>query len=236
MTAVVQARGLSKVYGRGRALVPAVAHADLTVRAGEIVGICGPSGSGKSTLLSLLAAIRPPTTGTLRHRDRLIAADPSNAQRTVRPEPGFAMPVFQDPFSSLNPRWPLWRTITEPLTAPHRTDRPLRAERRTLARSRLDEIGLGTVNENARPAQLSGGQCQRVSILRALAAEPALLVADEPTSALDASVSAGVLHLLAQTARAGTAIVIVSHDNAMLHSLCDRVLIMTDGVLASNPP
>lgn len=235
MTAIVEARALGRSYGRRRALVQAVRHADLTVHGGEIVGICGPSGSGKSTLLALLAAIQRPTSGTLRHDERLVAAPPDSAERTVRPKPGFAMPIFQDPLGSLDPRWPLWRTITEPLTAPHRTNRPHRTERRAIARRQLDEIGLGAVNENARPAELSGGQCQRASILRALAAHPCLLVADEPTSALDASVSAGVLHLLAQTARTGTAIVIVSHDQATLNSLCDRVHTMSDGVLATNP-
>ena len=232
MTAIVEARALGKTYGRGRSLTRAVAHADLTVRRGEIVGICGPSGSGKSTLLALLAAQHPPTRGTLRLGGRLVAA-PSGGARPVRPDPGFAMPIFQDPAGSLDPRWPLWRTITEPLTAPHRARRPRRAERHAIARSRLDEIGLGSVSEHARPAQLSGGQCQRVSILRALAADPRLLLADEPTSSLDASVSAGVLHLLARAARAGTAIVIVSHDRSMLDSLCHRVLPMTDGVLAA---
>lgn len=236
MTAVVQARGLAKTYGRGRAAVQAVAHADLTVHAGEIIGIHGPSGCGKSTLLGLLAALRPATAGTIRHGDRLVAAPADHASRAVRPEPGFAMPIFQDPVGSLDPRWPLWRTITEPLTAPHRSDRPRRAERRAIARRRLDEIGLCTVSEDTRPAYLSGGQCQRVSILRALTAQPSLLVADEPTSALDASVAADVLHLLARTAQAGTAIVVVSHDRAMLASLSDLVLQMTDGVLAPIAP
>jgi peptide/nickel transport system ATP-binding protein len=232
MTPVVEARGLSKTYGRGRSATHAVTHADLTIHRGEIVGISGPSGSGKSTLLALLGALRAPTGGTLRLNGRLIAA-PSGDERPARPRPGFAMPIFQDPVGSLDARWPLWRTITEPLTAAHRSPRPRRTERQAIARARLDEIGMGTVSEHARPAQLSGGQCQRVSILRALTANPRLLLADEPTSALDASVSAGVLHLLAQTARAGTAIVVVSHDRAMLDSLCHRVLTMTNGILAT---
>lgn len=232
MTTIVEARRLSKTYGRGQSATQAVTHADLTIQSGEIVGICGPSGSGKSTLLGLLGALHAPTGGTLRLDGRLIAAPPGD-ERPSRPRPGFAMPVFQDPVGSLDPRWPLWRTITEPLTAAHRSPRPHRAERRRIARSKLDEIGLGSVSEDARPAQLSGGQCQRVSILRALTADPRLLLADEPTSALDASVSVSVLHLLAATARAGTAIVVVSHERAMLDSLCDRVLAMTNGVLAT---
>lgn len=231
MTAVAEARALTKAYGRGRARVAAVEHADLTVRAGEIIGICGPSGSGKSTLLSLLAGIQTPTSGTLRLGGQLIAAPGHPDERCVPRAPGFAMPIFQDPTGSLDPRWPLWRTITEPLTARHRSARPRRGERRAIARARLDEVGLATVSADDRPAQLSGGQCQRVSILRALAADPRLLLADEPTSALDACVSAGVLHLLADVARTGSAIVVVSHDRAMLGALCARVLTMTKGHL-----
>lgn len=141
------------------------------------------------------------------------------------------MPVFQDPVGRPDPCWPLWRTTIEPLAAAHRSPRLRRAERHAITQSRLDQIGLGT--EHARPAQLSGGQCRRASILRALTADPRLLLADEPTSALDATVSADVLHLLAQTARAGTAIVVVSNDRAMRDSLCHRDLTMTDGVLAT---
>lgn len=229
MTPVLRAAGLAKTFGRGRTAVRAVTHADLTVQRSEIVGICGPSGSGKSTLLSLLAGIQPHTSGTLQHADRTIHTTTGDAGSV---QPGFAMPIFQDPLGSLDPRWPLWRTVTEPLTAPHRPNRVRRAERRTIARRGLDSIGLGMIGEDARPAQLSGGQCQRVSILRALTAEPRLIVADEPTSALDASVAAGVLHLLADIAREGTAVVMVSHDRAMLDSICGRVLRMDSGVLA----
>ncbi|MGH9008289.1 MAG: ABC transporter ATP-binding protein [Acidimicrobiia bacterium] len=223
---VVEARNLSKTYGRGRRPVAALRHADLRVDRGEIVGICGPSGSGKTTLLRLLSTMEAPTSGAL----HLGSAPVAGPGRGPAPK-GFVMPVFQNPLASLDSRWPVWRTITEPLTAPHLGSKPGAAERRALARKWLDRIGLASVNADARPGALSGGQCQRISILRALAAQPRLVVADEPTSALDVSVAASVLHLLAETAASGVALIVVSHDEAALDALCDRIGRMEGGVL-----
>src|SRR5262249_3037205 len=107
------------------------------------------------------------------------------------------------------------------------------ADRREIARHWLSEVGLAHLDPEAHPFELSIGQCQRISIARALAAQPALIVADEPTSALDASVAAAILHLLAKSAQAGTALAIVSHDRAVLSALCHRVLTMRNGVLES---
>jgi peptide/nickel transport system ATP-binding protein len=142
------------------------------------------------------------------------------------------MPIFQDPIGSLDRRWAIWRSVTEPLMAAHRKKRPTRRERRQIAREILAEVGLSEVNLDAKPFELSVGQCQRVSVARALVAEPKLLVADEPTSALDVSVSATILRLLARIAQKGTAIIVVSHDEPMLDSFCHRVLRMHEGVLS----
>jgi ABC-type glutathione transport system ATPase component len=228
---VIAALGVTKRY----AGTTAIAGADLEVGAGEIVGICGPSGSGKSTLLRMLAAIEAPTTGSV-----LLGGAPawrSRARRRVRrpPRPGFVMPVFQDPVASLDPRWPVWRSVTEPLCARvGGRRRPSRGERRAIAAGMLARVGLDHVSPEAHPAELSVGQCQRASILRAMAGEPAAIVADEPTSALDVTSAAGVLHLLRGLADEGTALVVVSHDEAMLAVLADRVLRMRDGRLGSD--
>jgi peptide/nickel transport system ATP-binding protein len=228
---VVEARNVARRYGRGTRTVEAVRQASLVVRRGEIVGIAGPSGCGKSTLLRLLATIEHPsagqillhgepgTIGTRGHRDNRLARR------------GFVMPIFQDPIGSLDPRWAIWRSITEPLTAAHRRQRLNKVERQAIAREQLADVGLAHVDLAARPRELSIGQCQRVAIARALTARPGLIIADEPTSALDASVAAAILRLLASTAQQGTAIVIVSHDRPLLDVLCDRVLTMQDGVL-----
>lgn len=224
---ILAAAGLSKTYGDRHRSVAALLDATLEVAPGEIVGIKGPSGSGKSTLLRLLATLESLAGGTL-HLD----GQPHGGPGWHRPAPpGFVMTISQNPYASLDARWPLWRTITEPLTAPHRPDRPTRAVRRALAREWLDRIGLQTIDERSRPATLSGGECQRVAILRALAAQPRLLLADEPTSALDASATGSVLRLLADATHNGAAVVVVSHDEATLASICHRIGNLCDGTL-----
>lgn len=222
---IVEARNVGKVYPRADGtMTNAVNNVSLRVRRGEIVGIAGPSGCGKSTLLRLLGTIEAPSAGEICLGGTLATRSNLGARN------GYVMPIFQDPVSSLDPRWPVWRTVTEPLLSKQRADKPGRAERRTIARERLQAVGLN-IDLEARPAQLSVGQCQRVAIARALIAQPALLIADEPTSALDAPLAREVLGLLVAAARAGTAIVIVSHDRQLLNALCHRVLGMSaDGL------
>lgn len=229
---VLEAENLSCVYGHGENALSAVKRADLQVRRGEIVGIYGDSGSGKSTLLRLLATIETASSGTIRLGGEASASDGSENLASKKARNGFVMPIFQDPIASLDRRWAIWRSVTEPLMAKHRGRFPSKAERREIARISLAEVGLSEVNSDAKPFELSVGQCQRVSIARALTAEPALIVADEPTSALDVSVSATILRLLARISGRGTAIVVVSHDEAMLRALCHRVLRMREGVLS----
>lgn len=225
---VAEARAVAKVYDRGAKAVQAVVQASLQVQSGEIVGIGGPSGCGKSTFLRMLATIEAPSAGAVYLNGQCIATGQTQRITHKLARSGYVMPIFQDPVGSLDRRWPIWRTLTEPLTA----QRYLAARRRrAIAAERLSAVGLAHIDLDARPNELSVGQCQRIAIARALLARPALIVADEPTSALDASVSAAILHLLADIAAAGTAIVIVSHDQAMLQVLCHRVLTMQQGVL-----
>ncbi len=229
---VLEAKNLSRAYGHGETMTEAVVTANIRLRRGEIVGICGASGCGKSTLLRLLATIETPSGGEVFLGGELAASGESAKLLSKKSRSGFVMPIFQDPLSSLDRRWAIWRTVTEPLTAKHRNEKFSRSERREIARRVLAEVGLNEVDLEAKPSQLSVGQCQRVAIARALLAKPALLVADEPTSALDASVSKTVLRLLARIAAHGTAIVIVSHDETLLASLCHQILRMQKGVLS----
>ncbi len=222
---VLDARNLSCVYGHGTDSVSAVVRADLQVKHGEIVGIYGDSGSGKSTLLRLLAGIENPSSGSVKF------GGVSRSESGKTGGKGFIMPIFQDPIGSLDRRWAIWRTVTEPLTAKHLSDKPSQKRRREIARKTLVDIELEEVDLDAKPHQLSVGQCQRIAIARALLAKPRLIVADEPTSALDASVSKNVLQLLSKIAENGTAIIIVSHDERLLKSLCHRVLKMHEGIL-----
>ncbi len=213
---IAEARQVSKVWGR----VAAVSEVSLTVRRGEIVGIGGPSGCGKSTLLRLLATIEPPSSGSVW----------LNGATQPRRD-GFVMPIFQDASGSLDPRWPVWRSLTEPLLARHRSTKPTLSERRTLARTQLDAVGLRGIDLEARPTELSVGQCQRVAIARALIAKPSLLIADEPTSTLDVVTATEILRLLMQATQQGAGLVMVSHDHTMLKTFCHRVLPMQAGRL-----
>jgi peptide/nickel transport system ATP-binding protein len=191
-----------------RAGPPVLVGVDLTVRAGEVVGICGPSGQGKTTLLRALAGLHRPAAGTIRLGDLDVWEGP----RPRRPRPGYVMPVFQDVSASVDPRWPVWRSVAEAGAT--------RADVERLFAS----VGLAETHLDVRPKQLSGGQRQRVAIARALAGKPALIVADEPTAALDPTVAAGVVRLLREVANTGCAVVVASHDEARLRSFADRVL------------
>jgi peptide/nickel transport system ATP-binding protein len=224
---VLEVRNVCKSYGAGQEPTGILSDITFTVGAGEIVGLQGPSGCGKSTLLRLLMTIERPTSGEVYLDGNLV----TGPQRD-----GSIMPIFQNAQSSLDPRWPVWKTITEPLVAPHRGKTPSRSARRTLAQGYLGRIGMESVDLSARPRQLSGGQCQRLAILRALIAQPRLLVADEPTSALDVSVAAGVLHLLREVADRGVAIVLASHDRHALAALCDRTIQLDHGQMLNNSP
>lgn len=228
---VIEADNLSRIYGHGDAAVRAVRAASLRVSSGEVVGIHGASGCGKSTLLRLLATIESPTSGTIKLGGELATQGGSTRLLTARTRSGYVMPIFQDPVGSLDRRWAIWRTVTEPLTASHHKIRLSRSARREKAREQLAQVGLAKVDLDARPDELSVGQCQRVAIARALVAQPSLIIADEPTSALDTSVAATILRLLADAARKNTAIVIVSHDRQILRAICHRVVEMKDGVL-----
>jgi peptide/nickel transport system ATP-binding protein len=218
---VLVASEVVRHYGAPQRRVVAVRSASLAIMPGEAVGIVGPSGCGKSTLLRVLAGMQPTSGGSIRY-----------GRGGDRPAPGEVMPILQDAVASLDPYWPIWRSITEPLMARHRNACPSRFERLEIATAALADVGMSSMHPSTRPYTLSGGQCQRVAIARALINAPSLLIADEPTSALDVSAAAGILVLLRRAVERGMGLLVVSHDRKMLGSLCDRTLVMTDGVIA----
>lgn len=225
----VVAETLHRVYPGGTTAVRAVS---LRVAPGEVLGVCGRSGSGKSTLLRLLAGLERPDSGRLLLGGAPVWPESGRSAGPRLPRPGWVMPVFQNARASLDPRWPLWRIITEPLTVgPPGRAVPERARLRELAAAELERVGLGQLDPLARPGSLSTGQCQRVAIVRALVAGPGLVVADEPTASLDLTTAAGVTRLLRQAADAGSALVVVGHDVDRLAVLADRVVRMVDGAL-----
>ncbi|WP_246004762.1 ABC transporter ATP-binding protein [Nocardioides marmorisolisilvae] len=208
---------MSKTYG-DREVLKAV---DLEVLAGEMLAITGPSGSGKSTLLHCLATIVQPDAGEITfgglQLSRLAEARRSEMRRTC-----FGI-MFQ--FGQLVPELSAAENVALPLL--------LRGMRRGEAIARatavLDRFGVAEFAP-ARPSALSGGQAQRVAMARAVATDPTILFADEPTGALDSNSGARVLDELVALARAGTAVVMVTHDPAAA-SRADRVVELRDGML-----
>ncbi len=226
MTALVAADNLGRSFAvRGlfkRAPpVQAVNAVSLAIDRGETVALVGESGSGKSTLGRMLLGLLTPTTGRVRFDGIDLATAGAEQQRQLRKRMQI---VFQDPHSSLDPRRPVGSQIADGL-AIHNIIPP--AERRARVEALLVQVGLPAGNADRYPHQFSGGQRQRIGIARALATAPDFLVADEPVSALDVSVQAQVLDLLADLrSRLGLAMLFISHDLAVVRSLCERVIVM----------
>ncbi len=224
---ILEARSLERRFVTKRAffgaptIVRAVDGVDLAVRAGETFAIVGESGCGKSTLARLLVGLIPPTGGDVRFEGRSIAALDPRALREIRRDIQF---IFQDPFSSLNPRMTVGALIEEPL----RTHGIGSArERRGAVARLLDKVGLRPEHADRYPHEFSGGQRQRVGIARALASGPRVLIGDEPVSALDVSIQAQVVNILEDLKdEFGLTLVIIAHDLAVIRHMADRVAVM----------
>ncbi|WP_433221924.1 oligopeptide/dipeptide ABC transporter ATP-binding protein [Dactylosporangium sp. CS-047395] len=219
-------------YRTRGARVHALTGVDLTVAAGETVGIVGESGCGKSTLAKVLVGLERPAAGTVAYGERDVwQLRGGERRRRIGQQVGM---VFQDPSTSLNRRMTVRQILRDPLDI-HRWRTP--ADRANRVDELLALVGLPRSAAASLPAQLSGGQRQRVSIARALALEPRLLIADEPTSALDVSVRAQVLNLLLELKeRLGLAMVYISHDIQTVTRVADRVVTMYLGRIVEQTP
>jgi oligopeptide/dipeptide ABC transporter ATP-binding protein len=207
-----------RLRGRPPETLRAVDGVDLRLTKGETLGLVGESGCGKSTLGRAIVGLCNPTAGTVRYRGELLtAARAPGARRRIQM-------VFQDPYSSLNPRMTVRQTLAELLRVHKMVPNGAVEDR---CRELLDLVGLGPRALDAHPRQFSGGQRQRVAIARALALEPELLIADEPVSALDVSVQATVLNLLEELrAKLGLTMLLIAHNMAVVRHVSDRVAVM----------
>ncbi|THJ30849.1 ABC transporter ATP-binding protein [Lampropedia aestuarii] len=194
------------------------------VPAGQSIGIVGESGSGKSTLARIIMALDVPSQGRVRLMGRdLHAMTPAQLQAA---RADFQM-VFQDPYSSLDPRQRIERIVTEPMHALGERDRE---KMRARAEKILQRVGLTSQDLRKYPHEFSGGQRQRIAIARALMTHPRLIVADEPVSALDVTIQAQVLDLMLELkATYGISFLFISHDMAAIHHLCEDMLVMHQG-------
>ena len=212
---------LDTVLGNEQSAVRAVDGVSFDIQSGETLGLVGESGCGKSTTGETVLRLQEPTDGEVRFRGQNIFEADSNDLKSFRQE---AQVVFQDPFSSLNPRMSIGKTVEEPLEV-HGIGTS--TERRERVESLLERVGLSADQYDRYPHEFSGGQRQRIGIARALALEPEFVVLDEPTSALDVSVQAQILNLLADLQdEFGLTYLLISHDLSVIRHICDRVAVM----------
>jgi peptide/nickel transport system ATP-binding protein len=224
---------LQVTYGSGHSLLTAVDGVSLSVAAGASLGVVGESGSGKSTLARAIVQIVPSSSGRVLLEGRDVTNAKGGAARHVRER---VQMVFQDPFSSLNPRMTVGAILEEAVRL-HEIAPTSARERRNRVEELLDLVTLDGSAMDRYPNQFSGGQLQRVSIARALAAEPQLLILDEVTSALDVSVQAAILNLLRELRRTlGLTYLCISHDLSVVDYLCESVVVLYLGQVVEASP
>ncbi len=222
--ALLDVRDLVVRYGD----VTAVDHVSFTLAPGETLALNGPSGCGKSSTALAVLQLRSPDSGEVVFEGRELTTLTERELRPLRPR---MQPVFQDPYGSLSPRHRIRDAVAEPLKVQGRwsaADGPARVA------ELLDRVGLDASYGDRLPHELSGGQCQRAGIARALASDPRLLVLDEPVSSLDPSVRAGVLNLLADLQDdLGLGYLFICHDRAVVRHVADRAIEMREGRVIS---
>jgi peptide/nickel transport system ATP-binding protein len=228
----LELRDVEVVYERrGRQRVPAVAGASLTVERGQIVGLVGESGCGKSSLARAAVGLVRPAAGTVVFQGREVAP----LSRGARPRQLARLQmVFQNPYSSLNPRRKIGAQLADALDA---LDLVPRGGRGARVAELLELVGLPANAAGRYPHQFSGGQRQRIAVARALAADPSVLVLDEPLASLDASAQAQLANLLVDLSRRlSLSLLLISHDLAIVRHVADTVSVMYLGVMVENAP
>jgi putative ABC transport system ATP-binding protein len=221
MSGIIEARGLCKIYRRGREEIQALKNVDFCLEAGEFVSIIGPSGSGKTALLNMLGCLDTPSSGSLRLNGIEIAGQKERDLVKIRRENiGF---VFQQFY------------LMPTLTARENIELPLLFSKKKRSAKRIDEVlqmvGLADRGDHL-PGQLSGGEMQRVAIGRALINEPKIILADEPTGNLDSATSEMIFGLFSELNKRGLTLVVVTH-NLDLARRAEKMYTLRDGRIVS---
>lgn len=226
---VLAGRNLNKEYRNRDRVVRPLQHVDFELRQGEILGIVGESGSGKSTLLRVICGIEKPESGSVFHNG--VEYTGAGPEKTGR----FLQMIFQDAYGSFDPRMSMEKSLREGYAArpAGASDTGSGADSFRVEMLRvIGQVGLSDELLSRRPRNLSGGQCQRMSIARALLSRADVLLCDEITSALDVTTQAQVIKLLTKIRDTeGVSIIMVSHDLALVSMVCDRVVVMKDGAV-----
>lgn len=226
MEPVLQARNLTKVFSRpGRENLTAVNRVSFDLFPGECLGVIGESGSGKTTLANMIARLTDPTEGRIILNGRDITRAKSAELRRVY---GELQMVFQTPVESFDPRRTLGDGIGESL---RNRGMSVSGAKKEVARL-LELCGLSADFAGRYPHQVSGGECQRAAIARAIALKPSVLICDEATSALDVTIQAEILSLLADLRRElKISCLFICHDIALVQAFCDRVMVLYRGAV-----
>lgn len=224
MEAILKVSDLTKMFeNRKKIEFYAVDHVSFQVMPGQTVGIVGESGSGKSTLAKLLCCLEEPTEGQIRLCGQEIGKRKGKKQREMYRK---LQMVFQDPVSSFDPR----RTLGDGIGESLRNHGMSREESQKRVELLLEQCGLPEEFAGRYPHEVSGGQCQRAAIARALAIEPQLLICDEATSALDVTVQKQIMELLDRMRKEkNLTILFICHNLALVQSFCDQILVMKQG-------
>ena len=215
----------------GPRILRAIDDVSLEIYPGQVLGLVGESGCGKTTLGRCVLRLVEPTSGRIIFGGRDLSALGGDELRRLRQEMQI---VFQSPLSSLSPRFKVFDVVAEPLRTHQRLEH---AELQVRVLELIEQVGLGRQHLDRYPHELSGGQCQRVAVARALALNPRLIVLDEPTSALDVSVQAQIINLLDELqAQRGLTYLFISHDLGIVQHISDRICVMYLGKLAETGP
>ena len=222
---LLEVKNLNVTYGSGRKAFAAVQNANFQIYKGETFGLVGESGSGKTTIGRAILRILPTSGGEILYKGQKINGKiPRALDKQITRE---IQMIFQDPYSSLNPAYPVEWLLEEPLRIYGKYDGP---ERKRRVREMLERVELPEEVLKAKPAELSGGQRQRVSIAVALIQRPRFLIADEPVSALDVTIQAQILKLLRELRdELDLSYLFISHDLNVVYQLCDSALVMKQG-------
>lgn len=225
---MLRLEGLTKRYRSGfwgSTTVDAVSQVDLELGEDEVLGLIGGSGCGKSTIAKMVMGLVRPTSGRILLEDRDITRLSSRQWRRVRRD---IQLVFQNPQLTFHPQRDIYFSCAEPIRLHHLAAN--REEERELVYRMIDRVGLTRDQLGKHPHEISGGQAQRLSIVRALSLDPRVLICDEPTSMLDVSVQAQILQLLREVRRGRkVSMLYISHDLDVIRAMCDRVAVMKEG-------